>query len=68
VTFVKTGVRSIGGLIVAAILGALLAALADTVTGGMLVGTPLGPEAQSSVVLWTVIGGLVIYGLQEAGS
>lgn len=64
----KTGLRLLGALLVAAILGGLLAGVADMVAMDYIAGTALGPESEYSPVLWTVIGGVVVYAAQEVSA
>lgn len=61
----KNGARLIGALLVAAILGALLASGADMVAPELVAGTPLGAESHRSPVIWTGIGAVAIYAYTE---
>ena len=62
---VKSGGRLLAGLLIAAILGGILASVADMVAMEYIAGTPLGPMSEASPVLWTGIGGLVLLGFNE---
>ena len=61
----KSGARLVGGLIVAAILGGLLAAGFDMLAPELIAGTPLGPESNRSPVVWTGLGAVAIYAYSE---
>ena len=61
----KNGARLIGGLLVAAILGGLLASGADMVVPELIAGTPLGPDSSRSPVVWTGIAAVAIVAYSE---
>ena len=64
----KSGIHLVGGFLLAAIIGGLLASAADMVAMDYIAGTPLGPMSPRSPVLWTGIGGVVLLGFNEVYS
>lgn len=61
----KDGFRLIGGIIAAAILGSILAAVADMTIASVIQGTVLGQGSSVSPVAWTLIGIIAIVGFSE---
>jgi uncharacterized RDD family membrane protein YckC len=64
-SYVRAGASTIAGLVVAVVLGGVLAGFADATIGGLIFGTPLGPQSRSSPLLWTIIAFVVIYAVKE---
>ncbi|WP_435093411.1 hypothetical protein [Halorubrum sp. N11] len=61
----KDGVKLVGFLLVATVLGGVLAGVGDVTVPSVIDGTPLGPRSEVAPIAWTVIAGAVIYGFSE---
>ena len=61
----KDGVKLLGFVLVATVLGAVLAGVGDIAMPSVINGTPLGPRSESAPLAWTAIAGVVIYGFSE---
>ena len=62
------GVKLLGFLLVATVLGGVFAAVGDMTVPSLISGTPLGPQSQNSPIAWTVVAGVVVYGASEVGA
>jgi hypothetical protein len=59
------GVKLLGFLLVATVLGGVFGAIGDITVPSVINGTPLGPRSELAPIAWTVVAGAVIYGVSE---
>jgi len=60
-----SGLKLLGFLFVATVLGGVFGALGDITVPSMINGSPLGPRSEFAPIAWTVVAGAVIYGFSE---
>ena len=61
----KDGLKLLGFIFVATILGGVFGAVGDMTVPSLITGTPLGPQSEAAPIAWTVIAGGAIYGFGE---
>ena len=62
---VMGGLKLLGFLFVATVLGGVFGAVGDMTVPSLITGTPLGAQSEAAPIAWTVIAGVAIYGFSE---
>lgn len=64
-SLVMDGVKLLGFLFIATVLGGVFGAVGDMTVPSLITGTPLGPQSEAAPIAWTAVAGVAIYGFSE---